>query len=82
MKNVLRNGYIACLDFNKNAERLEGISSFFRFLNISSGETLLFEHCGGFQFKVHIFNMYGSEIEHPTMHNIDADLDGMYLIYI
>lgn len=54
-----------------------GYTTFFQFLNIVGGETLVFKHCGGFAFKVGIFDMFGSEIQYPTMPNIAFDSDGM-----
>lgn len=77
MKLVLRNGYSVWLDFNRRQESLEGIRSFFQFLNIVGGETLVFEHRGGFEFKVVIFDKHGAEIFYPNMPTFSADEDGM-----
>ncbi|XP_074360846.1 B3 domain-containing transcription factor VRN1-like [Apium graveolens] len=80
VKLVVRNGHAIWLDFNKTEEHLEGIQRFFQLLNITGGETLLFEHTGEFQFKVHIFDMHSSEIKYPRMHGTDPDFEGMYLV--
>ncbi|KAL8092095.1 hypothetical protein AgCh_034399 [Apium graveolens] len=76
VKIIVRNGYNAWIDHNKENGRLEGIERFFQFLNIKDGETLVFEHMGGFEFRVKVYNLFGCEnnyLRMPTPYLAESD---------
>lgn len=50
---------------------------FSQFFNLIGGETLLFQHCGAFQFDVKIFDIYGCEIDYASMPKKHEDFGGM-----
>lgn len=67
VKVVLRTGYAIWLDFDKVKERFVGLRVLFDNMNFTGGETVVFEHTGGFDFNVRVCDMYGSEINYPYM---------------
>lgn len=82
---ILRTGYGIWLDFDKRNERFVGMRVFFDHFSIKRGHTLLFKHYGGFQFKVCIIDLYGSEIQYPNILPASEDYEpshGMYFFKI
>lgn len=81
VKLTVRTGYAIWLDFDKVKEFFVGMRLFFENFSITRGQTLVFEHCGGFEIKVCICDLYGSEIQYPNIvHNFQScrPCHGMY----
>lgn len=73
VKVLLQTEYVIWLDFDKVKERFVGMRVFFENMNFIGGETLIFDHCGGFEYQVCICDMYGSKIHYPnTVHCFQA----------
>ncbi|KAK1399501.1 hypothetical protein POM88_009364 [Heracleum sosnowskyi] len=67
VKMIVRNGYEIWVDFDKKNERFIGLGYFFSHFSLVGGQSLVFEYIGGFNFKVSIFGLDGSEIEYPNI---------------
>ncbi|KAK1387362.1 hypothetical protein POM88_015540 [Heracleum sosnowskyi] len=67
VKLIIRNGYEIWVDFDKENERFIGLGYLFSHFSLIGGQALVFEYIGGFNFKVSIFGLDGSEIEYPNI---------------
>ncbi|KAK1372626.1 hypothetical protein POM88_028819 [Heracleum sosnowskyi] len=67
IKIKVRNGYELWLDFVTIYQRFFGLSTFYKDFKLRSGQRLLFEYMGGFNFNVVIFGICGSDIEYPLV---------------
>lgn len=67
LKLVIRNGYEIWVDFDKVNNKLIGVGFLFSHFSIRGGQSLVFEHYGGFDMNVSIFGVDCSEIEYPAI---------------
>ncbi|KAK1371083.1 hypothetical protein POM88_037175 [Heracleum sosnowskyi] len=81
IKIKVRNGYELWLDFVKTYKRFFGLSIFYKDFKLRSGQRLLFEYMGGFNFNVVIFGICGSEIEYPLVVHESQEREAREVLY-
>ena len=65
MELKLRNGYIVRVQLDLVKGQMAGLLWFFKDMELSGGELLLFEYFGRLNFNVYIIGCSGSEINYP-----------------
>lgn len=63
----VRTGYQFSVDFDKDRQKIGGMSLFYKHFDLKGGKSLVFEYCGGYNFKVSILGEDFAEIEYPNI---------------